>query len=90
MAKVKAPDRTVMYQAKIRRHGGLRRLTRLTYGFSMKNGDYARWIALDYARSNFVRIQKLLSCTSAMEAGLTDDAWTYEKLAALLERGTDR
>jgi hypothetical protein len=35
---------------------------------------------------NFARIRKTLRVTPPMEAGLTDNVWTIEEIAALLDR----
>ena len=54
----------------------MRRLTRLTNGFSKKweNLNYA--LALYFAYYNFCRVHKTLRCTPAMEAGITKTVWT--------------
>lgn len=58
----------------------MRRLTRLTNGFSRKweNLNYA--LALFFAYYNFCRVHKTLRCTPAMEAGLTKSVWTLKDL----------
>ena len=58
----------------------MRRLTRLTNGFSKKweNLNYA--LALYFAYYNFCRVHKTLRCTPAMEAGLTKTVWTLKDL----------
>jgi transposase-like protein/IS1 family transposase len=58
----------------------MRRLTRLTNGFSKKfeNLNYA--LALHFAYYNFCRVHKTLRCTPAMEAGLTNTVWTLKDL----------
>lgn len=58
----------------------MRRLTRLTNGFSKKweNLNYA--LALHFAYYNFCRIHKSIRCTPAMEAGLTKTVWTLKDL----------
>jgi transposase-like protein/IS1 family transposase len=58
----------------------MRRLTRLTNGFSKKwdNLNYA--LALYFAYYNFCRVHKTLRCTPAMEAGLTKTIWTLKDL----------
>ncbi len=62
----------------------LRRLTRLTNGFSkrMENLEAALW--LNFAHYNFVRIHGSLRMTSAMASGVEDHIWTIEEL---LNRG---
>jgi transposase-like protein/IS1 family transposase len=58
----------------------MRRLTRLTNGFSKKweNLNYA--LALYFAYYNFCRIHKTIRCTPAMEAGLTKTIWELKDL----------
>jgi transposase-like protein/IS1 family transposase len=58
----------------------MRRLTRLTNGFSKKfeNLNYA--LALHFAYYNFCRIHKSIRCTPAMEAGLTKTVWTLKDI----------
>ncbi len=58
----------------------MRRLTRLTNGFSKKweNLNYA--LALYFAYYNFCRVHKTLRCTPAMEAGITKTVWTLKDL----------
>jgi transposase-like protein/IS1 family transposase len=58
----------------------MRRLTRLTNGFSKKweNLNYA--LALYFAYYNFCRIHKTIRCTPAMEAGLTKHIWELKDL----------
>lgn len=58
----------------------MRRLTRLTNGFSKKweNLNYA--LALYFAYYNFCRVHKTLRCTPAMEAGLTKTIWTLKDI----------
>lgn len=58
----------------------MRRLTRLTNGFSKKwdNLNYA--LALYFAYYNFCRIHKTLRCTPAMRAGITKTMWELKDL----------
>ena len=58
----------------------MRRMTRLTNGFSKKweNLNYA--LALYFAYYNFCRIHKTIRCTPAMEAGLTKTIWELKDL----------
>jgi hypothetical protein len=64
---------------------GLRRLTRLTNGFSKKLENHGHAVALHYMHYNFCRIHKTLRVTPAMEAGLTGHVWTLAKLLGLLD-----
>src|SRR5262249_49438899 len=54
----------------------LRRLTRLSLGFSKKFENLRHAIALHFAHYNFCRVHKTLRVTPAMEAGITDHVWT--------------
>jgi IS1 family transposase len=58
----------------------IRRLTRLTNGFSKKLDNLKAALALHFAYYNFCRIHKTLRVTPAMEAGLTDHVWTLQEL----------
>ena len=60
----------------------MRRMTRLTLGFSKKweNLDYA--YALWFAYYNFCRVHRSLRVTPAMESGITDHIWTIAELIA--------
>lgn len=58
----------------------LRRLTRLTLGFSKKLENLKHAIALHFAYYNFCRVHRSLRVTPAMEAGITDHIWTLEEL----------
>jgi IS1 family transposase len=58
----------------------LRRLTRLSLGFSKKLENLQHAVALHFAHYNFCRVHKSLRVTPAMEAGLTDHVWTWEEL----------
>ena len=64
---------------------GMRRFTRLTNGFSKKVENLEHAVSLHFMHYNFARIHKTLRVTPAMEAGLTDHAWTLEEVAALAE-----
>ena len=58
----------------------MRRLTRLTNGFSKKLAHLKAAVALHFAYYNFCRTHKTLRVTPAMEAGLTDHVWTIAEL----------
>jgi IS1 family transposase len=64
----------------------MRRFTRLTNAFSKKIDNHAYAVALHFMYVNFVRIHQTLRITPAMEAGLTDHAWTVEELVAMGEQ----
>lgn len=58
----------------------MRRLTRLTNGFS-KNWENPRVAyALHFAYYNFCRIHSSIRCTPAMEAGITKGVWSIQDL----------
>lgn len=61
----------------------IRRLTRLTNGFSKRAENLRAAIALHFAYYNFVRIHRTLRVTPAMAAGVTSRLWTVGQLAAL-------
>jgi IS1 family transposase/transposase-like protein len=58
----------------------IRRLTRLTNGFSKKWENLRYALALHFAYYNFCRIHGSLRVTPAMEAGITDRVWTLTEL----------
>jgi len=62
----------------------IRRFTRLTNAFSKKIENHIYHLALHYMHYNFSRIHKTLRVTPAMEAGVTDHAWTLEEIANIL------
>lgn len=67
---------------------GMRRYTRLTNAFSKKVENHAYQVALHYMHYNFVRIHQTLRVTPAMEAGVTNRAWTIADIMALLPQPT--
>lgn len=58
----------------------IRRLTRLTNGFSKKWDNLKAALALYFAYYNFCRIHSSIRCTPAMESGLTGHVWTLREL----------
>lgn len=60
----------------------VRRLTRLTNGFSKKWENLRAMLALYFAYYNFCRIHSSIRCTPAMESGLTQHVWTLRDLLA--------
>jgi hypothetical protein len=60
----------------------MRRLTRLTNGFSKKWDNLKAALALNFAYYNFCRVHQSLRVTPAMEAGITDHVWTVESVLA--------
>ena len=70
----------------------VRRLTRLTNGFSKKIENHGHAIALHYMYYNFCRKHQTLTkergglhTTPAMAAGVADHVWTLEEVVGLLE-----
>ncbi len=62
----------------------MRRFTRLTNGFSKKVENLEHAVSLHFAYYNFCRIHQTLRVTPAMQAGLTDRAWSIDDLIALI------
>ena len=60
----------------------LRRFTRLTNAFSKKLSHLKAAVALHFAYYNFCRVHQTLRVTPAMEAGLSNHAWTVQELIA--------
>ena len=58
----------------------LRRIKRLTNGFSKTLASLKAAVALHFAYYNFVRIHGSLGVTPAMEAGVTRRLWNVEDL----------
>lgn len=58
----------------------MRRLTRLTNGFSKKRENFRAAVALHFGYYNFVRLHKSLRMTPAMAGGVTDHIWTVPEL----------
>jgi hypothetical protein len=58
----------------------IRRLTRLTNGFSKKWENLWAAYCLHFAYYNFCRVHQTLRVTPAMEAGITDQVWTLKDL----------
>ena len=66
----------------------MRRLTRLTNGFSKKFENHCAAIALFVAHYNFCRVHEALRVTPAMHLGVTDHIWTMSELVeAALSKG---
>lgn len=58
----------------------MRRLTRLTNGFSKKRANLAAALALHFFDYNFRRIHCSLRVTPAMQAGISDHIWEWREL----------
>jgi hypothetical protein len=61
-----------------------RRLTCLRSGFSKKIERLEHAVSLHFMHYNFVRINKSLRVTPAMEAGVADHVWGLEEIALLV------
>jgi transposase-like protein/IS1 family transposase len=61
---------------------GMRRMTRLTNGFSKKWENLQAAYSLWFAYYNFCRVHSTLRVTPAMESGITDHIWTIGELIA--------
>jgi IS1 family transposase len=62
----------------IRMH--MRRMTRLTNGFSKKWENLEAAYALHFAYYNFCRVHSTLKTTPAMASGITDHVWEIQEL----------
>ena len=60
--------------------GHLRRMTRLSNGFSRKRADLRAALALFFAYYNFCKFHKSVRMTPAMAAGLTRKPWSLADL----------
>ena len=58
----------------------IRRLTRLTNGFSKKWENLWAALCLHFAYYNFCRIHRTIHVTPAMESGITSDVWMIAEL----------
>jgi IS1 family transposase len=63
---------------------GMRRMTRLTNGFSKKAENHAHAVALHFMYYNFGRVHKTLKVTPAMQAGIANHVWSLTEIAALV------
>ena len=58
----------------------MRRITRFTIAFSKKLDNLKAAVDFHFFYYNFMRIHKAISCTPAMEAGVTKTIWNWEDL----------
>jgi len=63
----------------------MRRLTRLTNGFSKKFENHMHMVALYTVWYNFIRIHKTLKITPAMAAGITDRLWSWNDIVTMID-----
>lgn len=64
---------------------GMRRMTRLTNGFSKKVENLAAAVSLHFMHFNFCRVHMTLGTTPAVAAGVADHVWTITELIELLD-----
>jgi IS1 family transposase len=81
------PDRERICTSHVERQNlsirmGMRRMTRLTNGFSKKWENLEATYALWFAFYNFCRVHKILRVTPAMESGITTRIWSIGDLLA--------
>jgi hypothetical protein len=62
--------------------GHLRRMTRLSNGFSRKRANLRAALALFFAYYNLVKVHKTVRMTPAMKAGITRRPWSMPDLLA--------
>jgi IS1 family transposase len=79
------PDMTLISTSYVERQNltmrmHMRRLTRLTNGFSKKIENFRAAVGLHFGYYNFVRVHKSLRMTPAMAGGVTDHIWTVAEL----------
>lgn len=63
----------------------MRRMTRMSNGFSRKLENLQAAVALHYCAYNFCRVHRTLRMTPAMAAGVADTIWEIEDLARLVD-----
>jgi IS1 family transposase len=85
VTKIGQPDKALISTSYAERQNltmrmHMRRLTRLTNGFSKKIENFRAAVALHFGYYNFVRVHKSLRMTPAMAGGVTDHVWTVPEL----------
>jgi IS1 family transposase len=63
----------------------MRRMTRLTNGFSKKIDGLENAVALHFMHYNFCRVHQTLKTTPAVAAGVADHIWSLDEVIALLD-----
>jgi transposase-like protein/IS1 family transposase len=81
------PDEARICTSHVERHnwtlrGHLRRMTRLSNGFSRKRANLRAALALFFAYYNFCKFHKSIRMTPAMAAGIARKPWTMGELLA--------
>jgi hypothetical protein len=79
------PEEKRMNTSRIERHNWtirthLRRLTRLSNGFSRKRSNLRAAMALFFAYYNFCKIHRSIRMTPSMKAGIARKPWEMEDL----------
>jgi hypothetical protein len=69
--------------------GHMRRMTRLSNGFSRKRANLQAALALYFAYYNFCRMHRSIKMTPAMAAGITRKVWTMADLLTASRDSTD-
>src|ERR1700724_3044759 len=69
--------------------GHLRRMTRLSNGFSRKRANLRAALALFFAYYNLCRMHKSIRMTPAMAAGITRKVWTMAELLTASRDASD-
>jgi len=85
------PEEKRMSTSRIERHNWtirthLRRLTRLSNGFSRKRANLRAAMALFFAYYNFCKIHRSIRCTPAMAAGIARKPWEMADLLTAAQR----
>ena len=80
-----APDEDKICTSHAERHNltirmQIRRMTRLTNGFSKKWGNHEAALALFFAYYNFCRVHSTIKTTPAVAARLADHSWSVNEL----------
>lgn len=63
----------------------MRRFTHLTNRFSTNVENHEHMVAIYFLYYNFCRVHQTLLVTPAMEAGISDHAWSIQEVVKLLE-----
>jgi IS1 family transposase len=87
-ARIGRPDPDHISTSFVEKHNqtmrqNMRRYTRLTAGHSKKIENHRFATALHFVHYNFARICQSISCTPAMEAGISSHVWSIEELVRL-------
>lgn len=83
------PDKDMISTSRVERNNltmrmSMRRLTRLTNGYSKKWENFDKALALHFAHYDFCKVHQSLRVTPAMEAGIASHIWTPDELIGTL------